>query len=158
MLKLLAFHYFPYFPLVLSLASEHTFFLLLLRPRLRVLFLLLFLIFFLFAKKFLKPTTCTIIARAKCVLRPRKCIHAKSAFSRNRRRERKRRKRTTTTAATTTFVSRRTDESSFDGVGRVEKRGEEIGEIKLMRTSLRFQNLPGLVPTTRQRRRLAVAV
>jgi len=25
MLKLLAFHYFPYFPLVLSLASEHTF-------------------------------------------------------------------------------------------------------------------------------------
>ena len=41
MLKLLAFHYFPYFPLVLSLASEHTF-----SPSsscLRVLFLLLFL-------------------------------------------------------------------------------------------------------------------
>lgn len=66
MLKLLAFHYFPYFPLVLSLASEHTF-----SPSssscLRVLFLLLFLKFSSFLPKSFSN-------------RPAQLLHAQSVF------------------------------------------------------------------------------
>ena len=156
MLKLLAFHYFPYFPLVLSLASEHT-----------------------FSPSSSSSSSCSFsssFSKFSSFLpksfsnRPAQLLHAQSVFfvresaymqnqhfrgiGGEKEKEGKEQQQQQQQQHLYRDGQMKVPSTAWE---ELRKEARKL-ENEIDANTLRFQNLPGLVPTTRQRRRLAVAV